>query len=109
MQIEIFDVGHGHCTVITAPNGRRMMLDCGQRWDDRTFWTPSLHYFNQTIDLLALLNLDEDHVRDFDSVMRNCTVPWMARRVFLSRSTKSWRDDEPLEPQARRSLITDSL
>ena len=74
MQIEIFDVGHGHCTVITAPNGRRMMLDCGQRWDDRSFWTPSLHYFNQTIDLLALLNLDEDHVRDFDSVMRNCTA-----------------------------------
>ena len=49
MQIEIFDVGHGHCTVITAPNGRRMMLDCGQRWGDRAFWTPSLHYFNQTI------------------------------------------------------------
>jgi hypothetical protein len=33
----------------------------------------------------------------------------MARRVFLSRSTKWRRDDEPLEPQARRSLITDSL
>src|SRR5216684_5208113 len=77
MQIEIFDVGHGHCTVLTAPNGRRMMLDCGQRWDDQTFWTPSLHYFSQTIDLLALLNLDEDHVSDFESVMRNCTVPWI--------------------------------
>jgi beta-lactamase superfamily II metal-dependent hydrolase len=77
MRIEIFDVGHGHCTVLTAPNGRRMMLDCGQRWDDQTFWTPSLHYFNQTIDLLALLNLDEDHVSDFESVTRNCTVPWI--------------------------------
>jgi hypothetical protein len=33
----------------------------------------------------------------------------MARRVFLSRSTKWRRDNEPLEPQARRSLITDSL
>jgi beta-lactamase superfamily II metal-dependent hydrolase len=86
MQIEIFDVGHGHCTVITAPNGRRMMLDCGQRWDDRTFWTPSLHYFNQTIDLLALLNLDEDHVRDFDSVMRNCTVPWVLSNPTIGPS-----------------------
>ena len=53
------------------------MLDCGQRWDDRTFWTPSLHYFRQTIDLLALLNLDEDHVSDFECEMRNCTVPWI--------------------------------
>ena len=38
MRIEIFDVGHGHCTVLTAPNGRRMMLDCGQRRDARTFF-----------------------------------------------------------------------
>jgi hypothetical protein len=53
MQIEIFDVGHGHCTVITAPNGRRMMLDCGQRWDDRTFWTPSLHYFAPSPKILC--------------------------------------------------------
>lgn len=75
MRIEIFDVGHGHCTVITAPNGRRLMLDCGQRWGEQSFWTPSLHYFNQTIDLLALLNLDEDHVSDFEAVMWNCTVP----------------------------------
>jgi beta-lactamase superfamily II metal-dependent hydrolase len=86
MQIEIFNVGHGHCTVITAPNGRRMMLDCGQRWDDRSFWTPSLHYFNQTIDLLALLNLDEDHVRDFDSVMRNCTVPWVLSNPTIGQA-----------------------
>jgi beta-lactamase superfamily II metal-dependent hydrolase len=77
MQIEIFDVGHGHCTMLTAPNGRRMMLDCGQRWGDETFWTPSLHYFGQTVDALALLNLDEDHVRDFEGMTRSCTVPWI--------------------------------
>jgi len=86
MQIEIFDVGHSHCTVVTAPNGRRMMLDCGQRWDDQTFWTPSLHYFSQTIDLLALLNLDEDHVSDFESVMRNCTVPWVLSNPTIGPS-----------------------
>ena len=52
-------------------------MDCGQRWGDQTFWTPSLHYFNQTIDVLALLNLDEDHVSDFEGVTRNCRVPWI--------------------------------
>jgi len=77
MQIEIFEVGHGQCTMITAPNGRRMMLDCGDRWDDDRFWTPSLHFFRQTIDLLGLMNLDEDHLRDFKNVMRDCTVPWI--------------------------------
>ena len=73
MRIDIFNVGHGQCAVITAPNGRRMMLDCGDRWGDDRFWTPSLHFFRQTIDLLALMNLDEDHFRDFKNVMHDCT------------------------------------
>jgi len=77
MRIEVFDVGHGQCTVITAPNGRRMMLDCGDRWDEQSFWTPSLHYYSETIDLLALMNLDEDHISDFSGVNKNCTVPWI--------------------------------
>jgi beta-lactamase superfamily II metal-dependent hydrolase len=77
MRIEIFNVGHGQCAAITAPNGRRMMLDCGDRWGDYRFWTPSLHFFRQTIDLLALMNLDEDHLRDFKNVMQDCTVPWI--------------------------------
>ncbi len=31
MRIDIFNVGYGQCAAITAPNGRRMMLDCGDR------------------------------------------------------------------------------
>jgi len=77
MRIEIFDVGHGQCAVVTAPNGRRVMLDCGDRWGEKSFWTPSLHYFRQTIDILALLNLDEDHISDFKGVMEDCTVLWI--------------------------------
>jgi beta-lactamase superfamily II metal-dependent hydrolase len=77
MRVEIFDVGHGQCAVITAPNGRRMMIDCGDRWGDETFWTPSLHYYGQTIDILALTNLDEDHLSDFKAMIENCTLPWI--------------------------------
>jgi beta-lactamase superfamily II metal-dependent hydrolase len=77
MRVEIFDVGHGQCAVITAPNGRRMMLDCGDRLGEETFWTPSLHYFKDTIDILALMNLDEDHISDFKGMAEDCTVPWI--------------------------------
>jgi beta-lactamase superfamily II metal-dependent hydrolase len=77
MRVEIFDVGHGQCAVITAPNGRRMMLDCGDRWGEESFWTPSLHYFRQTIDLLALTNLDEDHLSDFKGMTESCNLPWV--------------------------------
>ncbi len=46
------------------------MLDCGTRRRDSRFWTPSLHYFGERHDLLALLNLDEDHLADFEAVAR---------------------------------------
>jgi len=77
MKIEIFDVGHGQCAVITAPNGRRMMIDCGDRWGDETFWTPSLHYYGQNVDILALTNLDEDHLSDFKAMIEDRRVPWI--------------------------------
>lgn len=77
MQIEIFDVGHGQCAVITSPNGQRLMIDCGARWDEQTFWTPSLHHLQQTLGLLIVTNLDEDHLNDFDFVIQHCTIPWI--------------------------------
>jgi beta-lactamase superfamily II metal-dependent hydrolase len=73
MQVEIFDVGHGACAVITAQNGRRMMIDCGTN-PERSWW-PSIHYMGQSIDVLAISNFDEDHVADFSAMHSNCTVP----------------------------------
>ncbi len=72
MKVEIFDVGHGHCSVVTAPNGRRVMLDCGFGADSR--WYPSVEFAGQFIDLLAVLNLDEDHVDDLPYLMQSATI-----------------------------------
>ncbi len=69
MMIDIFDVGHGGCTVITAPNGKRMMIDCGYRVDPG--WFPSITFKGQRIDLLAISNLDEDHVEDLPYMWRD--------------------------------------
>ncbi len=73
MQVEIFDVGHGHCSVITAPTGHKMMVDCGTRSGDRLWW-PSTHHNGKEIEILALMNLDEDHIRDFGDVLKECKV-----------------------------------
>lgn len=66
MVIDIFDVGHGGCTLITCPNGTRLMLDCGLRLEPR--WSPSAFLRGQSIDLLIFTNLDEDHVQDLPHV-----------------------------------------
>ncbi len=32
MRVNIFDVGHGACSVITCPNGGRVMVDPARSW-----------------------------------------------------------------------------
>lgn len=72
MKIDIFDVGHGGCSVITCPNGARIMVDCGFRLNPG--WFPSIKFQGQRIDLLVFTNLDEDHVEDLPYVWQHVTL-----------------------------------
>jgi beta-lactamase superfamily II metal-dependent hydrolase len=94
MQIEIHDVGHGHCSVITAPNGQRMMVDCGTRNHDGRLWWPSIHHYGEEIAMMSLLNLDEDHFRDFGPVIKHCRV-----RSVLSNPTIGPREFQMLKKE----------
>lgn len=72
MKIDVFDVGHGACSAITLPTGKRIIIDCGTR--SSPHWWPSIHYYGQRIEALILTNLDEDHVHDFRSVLEHLRV-----------------------------------
>lgn len=72
MLIDIFDVEHGGCAVITSPTGEKLMLDCGH--SSSSGWRPSGEFLNQSIETLMLLNLDEDHVSDFPNLFKNCSI-----------------------------------
>ena len=73
MKVDIFDVGHGACSVITCPDGRRLMIDCGSK-SDPPYWWPSIQFYGETFAGLILTNLDEDHVDDFESTLKNLRV-----------------------------------
>ena len=73
MKIEIFDVDHGQCIVVTGVNGKMMMIDCGSLDRDGRYWWPSIAYFGKRFETLALTNLDEDHVDDFPGMQQRTT------------------------------------
>lgn len=72
MRIEIHDVDHGGCAVITGPEGHRLMLDCGLNFGRS--WFPSIAYRGQRIDTLMMLNLDRDHCEDLPYVWEHCPL-----------------------------------
>ncbi|GAM96980.1 late competence protein ComEC [alpha proteobacterium U9-1i] len=67
MKVQIFDVKHGACAMITGPNGKHLMIDCGFR-EGADPWFPSVAFAGNRIEMLIVQNLDEDHVDDLPYV-----------------------------------------
>jgi beta-lactamase superfamily II metal-dependent hydrolase len=75
MFLEIFDVEHGACALITTSNGKRVMIDCGH--NAATNWRPGsalvaagIYY----LDRLYVTNFDEDHVSGYPNLMDNVFI-----------------------------------
>lgn len=101
MVVEFFDVGHGNCTVMTAPNGKRMMIDCGHSHSRP--WRPSLHYRGQEIELLLVTNFDEDHLSDYPGVEDRCHVHKYRWNLSIEpNDLLDMKADYPLGPGIQR-------
>lgn len=69
MKIEIFDVEHGQCVLVTADGGNQMLIDSGH--NDTTGWRPSSMLAERGITYLETFivsNCDEDHISDLVGV-----------------------------------------
>src|ERR1041384_6364295 len=91
--LQIFDVEHGQCALLTAPlvggGLGRLMVDCGHNATMK--WTPGGHLAGlgvQRLDLLAVTNYDEDHVSGFRSFGEyGVFVAWMLRNKSVAPQT----------------------
>lgn len=64
--LRVFDVEHGACAIMVAPNGLIAMIDCGHNstsgWRPSTFVRHNLK--STTIDYFFVTNADQDHLSD---------------------------------------------
>lgn len=85
MQLQIFDVEHGACALLTADNGTRLMIDCGH--NASTGWKPGTYLRQRGInylDMLAITNYDEDHVSGANDLFDQINVGWLWRNQSVS-------------------------
>lgn len=72
--LEIFDVEHGQCSLLSSDAGAHMLIDCGH--NGTSGWRPSGMLRARGIDRLdelVITNCDEDHASDLPNV--RATVP----------------------------------
>ncbi len=75
MLLELFDVEHGACALITTSNNRRVMIDCGH--NSTTGWRPSVALAQRSVsvlDKLVISNYDEDHVSSLEHLLQHVGV-----------------------------------
>jgi beta-lactamase superfamily II metal-dependent hydrolase len=96
MKLQIFDVEHGACALLTADNGTRFMIDCGH--NASTSWQPGSYLRQEgvsTLEMLAITNYDEDHASGSNNLFDSVSVGWLWRNKSVSGATlKSLKSED---------------
>jgi beta-lactamase superfamily II metal-dependent hydrolase len=88
MYLEIFDVEHGACALISTSNGKRVMIDCGH--NATTGWRPGTFLLSAGIgwlDRLYVTNYDEDHVSGYPNLANNVSIGALFRNPSVWPAT----------------------
>ncbi len=104
MKLQIFDVEHGACSLLTADNNARLMIDCGH--NASTGWKPGTYLRSQgitTLEMLAITNYDEDHASGANDLFDNIHVQWLWRNKSVGASTmRNLKSDDGMGPGIER-------
>ena len=107
MKIQIFDVEHGGCALLTADTGARMLIDCGH--NSTTNWRPSSYLKNMGVNQLqklAITNYDEDHASDLANLLKVVSVDSLVSNPSVSSADlKISRTSGGLARELKRSWI----
>ena len=80
MILDVFDVEHGACALITTQGSRHILIDCGH--NGTTGWQPGSALLARgisEIERLIVTNYDEDHVSGFQNLMGSVIVRGLQR------------------------------
>lgn len=104
MILQIFDVEHGACALLTDDEGKRLMVDAGH--NASTGWKPGTYLhgnYVSSIEMLAVTNYDEDHVSGVGDLLDNVSVNWIWRNATVSLADiKQLKSEDGMGPGIER-------
>lgn len=87
MELKVFDVEHGACSLLFSDCGKKMMIDCGHNGD--TGWRPGQYLKEQGVnylDILAITNYDEDHASGLPDLRKHVRIGSLWRNTSVSHT-----------------------
>lgn len=101
MKVEIFDVNHGSCALVTTTDGRHILLDCGSSSGSLlTSWYPGQALAARGIrflDELVISHADKDHVSGLQSILdAQIRIGWIeTNRSLIPESIRALKPEPP--------------
>lgn len=101
MRVEIFNVNHGSCALVTTPEGQTILMDCGSSSGTLlTSWYPGqmltahgIHFLGE----LVVSHADEDHVSGLKSIVdAGIGIGWIeTNRTLTPQIIRSLKPEKP--------------
>ena len=88
MILEVFDVEHGACALVTTGNGKHILIDCGD--NTSRGWEPGTALRTRgivSIERLIVTNYDEDHVSGYRNLLENVVMGGLQRNNRVNAAT----------------------
>ncbi len=97
LQIHFINVGQGDCILILFPDGKDMVIDCGNKSSGYNYSTTqaylSTYITDGQIDYLMLTHGDEDHVEYLDNIIEEYDVDNIFMPNVLAAPTNAqWKE-----------------
>jgi beta-lactamase superfamily II metal-dependent hydrolase len=88
MKLQIFNVEHGACALLTCDNGARMMIDCGHNVTEKWYPGDYLRSIGVTyLDMLVITNYDQDHISGYPNLADRVVIGSMFRNATVTPQT----------------------
>lgn len=87
LEIDLWDVGQGDCSVIKLPSGRLLIIDVGRRGSPLVDWLNERAYSAPQIEAIVLTHNDADHAGALPSIVREHKHRIGAIWMLLDRKT----------------------
>ncbi len=75
LHVAFLDIGQGDAILITAPNGRELLIDAGPDQSVIEALGQEKNFFDRTIDFILATHSDKDHIGGFQYVFDRFIVP----------------------------------
>ena len=98
LKVKVWDVEHGACIYAVAPNGKKVIIDCGNSSDISPAYNINTDHEKKKLDYLVISHPHQDHITDLLNVDEKFNVKVFRCNEKISKSVMKQDNPNVFDP-----------